>query len=127
MVNGINLNDMIQNQITFQPSIDTVAEFKVENSTPDVQYGRNSGAVVNIATRSGTNEIHGEAFEFLRNDALDARNFFASTKNPFKRNNFGADVGGPILKNKLFYFVTYEGLRQRQGLPFDTRVLSAAE
>ncbi|MGH9540329.1 MAG: carboxypeptidase regulatory-like domain-containing protein [Terriglobales bacterium] len=127
MVNGINLNDMIQNQITFQPSIDTVAEFKVENSTPDAQYGRNSGAVVNIATRSGSNAIHGEVFEFLRNDALDARNFFATTKDPFKRNNFGGDIGGAIVKDKLFYFATYEGLRQRQGLPFNTRVLSSDE
>jgi len=73
MVNGINLNDMVQNQITFQPSINTVSEFKVDNSTYSAEYGRNSGAIVNIATRSGTNAYHGELFEFLRNNALDAR------------------------------------------------------
>lgn len=86
MINGVNLNDMVQNQITFQPSINTVQEFKVDNSTFSAEFGRNSGAIVNIATRSGTNDFHGEAFEFLRNEVLDARNFFNSTKPPFKRN-----------------------------------------
>ena len=76
MINGINLNDPAQNQITFQPSINTVSEFKVDNSTFSAEYGRNSGAIVNIATRSGTNEFHGEAFEFFRDDSLDSRNFF---------------------------------------------------
>src|SRR5205823_2257799 len=78
-INGVNLNDMVQNQITFQPSINTVQEFKVDNSTFSAEYGRNSGAIVNIATRSGANDFHGEGFEFLRNDALDARNFFNFT------------------------------------------------
>ncbi len=99
MINGINLNDMVQNQITFQPSINTVQEFKVDNSTFSAEYGRNSGAIVNIATRSGTNEYHGEAFEFLRNEALDARNFFDFSRTeppPFKRNQFGFNLGGPI-------------------------------
>src|SRR5712692_10321542 len=76
MINGINLNDMVQNQITFQPSINTVQEFKADNSTFSAEYGRNSGAIVNIATLSGGNQYHGELFEFLRNDTLDARNFF---------------------------------------------------
>jgi hypothetical protein len=123
MVNGINLNDMVQNQITFQPSINTVQEFKVDNSTYSAEYGRNSGAIVNIATRSGTNELHGEAFEFLRNDSFDATNFFNTKKSPFKRNQFGASLGGPIIKNKTFFFVSYEGLRQRQGLDINSGVL----
>jgi hypothetical protein len=76
LVNGINLNDPVQNQVTFQPPIDTLEEFKVDNSTFPAQYGRNAGAIVNIATRSGTNEYHGEGFEFFRNNALDARNYF---------------------------------------------------
>src|SRR6185436_11503441 len=139
MINGINLNDMVQNQITFQPSINTVQEFKADNSTFSAEYGRNSGAIVNIATRSGSNDFHGEFFEFLRNDALDARNFFnfcppgqSVCKNqgrpPFKRNQFGANIGGPIYlphfgeggsplgyngKNKTFFFFSYEGTRQR--------------
>ena len=146
MINGINLNDMVQNQITFQPSINTVQEFKADNSTFSAEYGRNSGAIVNIATRSGTNDFHGEFFEFLRNDALDARNFFnfcppgqsvckSQGKPPFKRNQFGFNIGGPIYlprfgeggspfgykgKNKTFFFFSYEGLRQRQGLTLPT-------
>jgi hypothetical protein len=76
MVNGINLNDASQNQITFQPSINTTAEFKISNSTYSAEYGRSSGAIVNVATRSGANTFHGEAFEYLRNNYFDARNFF---------------------------------------------------
>ena len=124
MINGVNLNDMVQNQITFQPSINTVQEFKVDNSTFSAEYGRNSGAIVNIATRSGTNTFHGEVFEFLRNEALDARNFFDARKPPFKRNQFGAALGGPIHKDHTFFFFSYEGLRQRQGLTFNNPVLS---
>jgi hypothetical protein len=133
LVNGINLNDPVQNQITFQPSIDTLAEFKIDNSSFPAQYGRNAGAVVNMATRSGFNEYHGEAFEFFRNNALDARNFFnpgvsaAGTplaQAPFKRNEFGADFGGPIKKNKVFFFLAYEGLRQHQSLTVSTTVPS---
>jgi carboxypeptidase family protein len=128
MINGVNLNDMSQNQITFQPSINTVQEFKVDNSTYSAEYGRNSGAIVNIATRSGTNQYHGEVFEFIRNDALDARNFFDGANNPpFKRNQFGAALGGPIIKDKTFFFFSYEGLRQRQGLTLNSNVPTDAE
>src|SRR5437016_10154184 len=120
LVNGINLNDNVQNQITFQPPIDTLAEYKIDNSTFPAQYGRNAGAIVNLATRSGTNDYHGELFEFFRNNALDARNFFnlasAGPQAPFKRNDFGASFGGPIKKNKIFFFLAYEGLRQHQSL-----------
>ena len=133
MINGINLNDMVQNQITFQPSINTVQEFKADNSTFSAEYGRNSGAIVNIGTRTGANEYHGELFEYIRNSALDARNFFERTVQPapFKRNQFGFNIGGPVSfphfgqggpnlayngKNKTFFFFSYEGLRQRQGL-----------
>jgi hypothetical protein len=127
MINGINLNDMVQNQITFQPSINTVQEFKVDNSTYSAEYGRNSGAIVNIATRSGSNSFHGEAFEFLRNDALDARNFFDRTKPPFKRNQFGGALGGPVFRDKTFFFFSYEGLRQRQGLTLNGNSLTDAQ
>src|SRR5215813_6168357 len=136
LVNGINLNDPVQNQITFQPPIDTLAEMKIDNSSFPAQYGRNSGAVANMATRSGTNAYHGEAFEFFRNNALDARNFFNPSKSatgaslvqaPFKRNEFGGDFGGPIVKNKLFFFLAYEGLRQHQQLTVSTTVPSATQ
>src|ERR1700732_3361383 len=101
LVNGINLNDPVQNQITFQPPIDTLAEYKIDNSAFPAEYGRNSGAIVNLATRSGTNAYHGELFEFFRNNALDARNFFNTSPGiqaPYKKNEFGADFGGPIVK-----------------------------
>lgn len=128
LVNGINLNDNVQNQITFQPPIDTLAEYKIDNSSFPAEYGRNSGAIVNLATRSGTNAYHGELFEFFRNNDLDARNFFnfasAGPQAPFKRNEFGADFGGPILKNKVFFFLAYEGIRQRQSLAVSTTVFS---
>ena len=136
MLNGINLNDMSNNQITFQPSINTVAEFKVDNSTFSAEYGRNSGSIVNIATRTGTNQFHGEMFEYVRNNVFDARNLFnfattttgvANPQDQFRRNNFGASVGGPLVKDRTFFFVSYEGLRHRQGININTSVLSDAE
>lgn len=125
MVNGINLNDEVQNQVTFQPSIDTVSEFKIDNSTFPAQYGRNSGAIIAIATQSGTNDFHGEGFDFLRNNYFDARNFFnpkPQAQSPLNRNDFGGDFGGPIKRNKAFFFVSYEGLRQLHALNLDTLV-----
>jgi hypothetical protein len=130
MINGINLNDQVQNQITFQPSINTVSEFKADNSTYSAEFGRSSGAIVNIATRSGTNDYHGEVFEFIRNHDLDARNYFNPTtqkQSSFKRNQFGAAFGGPIIKDKTFFFLSYEGLRQRQGLTLNQQVLTTAQ
>lgn len=125
LVNGINLNDNVQNQITFQPPIDTLAEYKIDNSAFPAEYGRNAGAIVNLATRSGSNNYHGELFEFFRNNDLDARNFFNTVTDskgnplpqaPFKRNEFGADFGGPIVKNKVFFFLAYESIRQHQAI-----------
>src|SRR6266404_3987542 len=130
LINGVNLQDPVQNQITFQPSINTVSEFKVDNSTYSAESGRSSGAIVNVATRSGTNDFHGEAFEFIRNNDLDARNYFnpvGQPQGPFKRNQFGGNIGGPIFKNKTFFFGSYEGLRQRQGLTINSGVLTAAQ
>ena len=130
MINGVNLNDQLQNQITFQPSINTVQEFKIDNSTFSAEYGRNSGAVVNIATRAGTNRFQGELFEYVRNNWFDARNFFnpvGKPQAPFVRNNFGADAGGPIRKNSTFFFLSYEALRQRQGLTVNQQVLTGAQ
>ena len=139
MINGINLNDPSQNQITFQPTINTVDEFKVDNQTFSAEYGRNAGAIVNIATRAGVNRWHGEAYEFVRNSFFDARNFSNPTKvlvggvltpnpqSPFKRNQFGADAGGSIVKDKTFLYLSYEGLRQRQQVPISTTTLTAAQ
>jgi outer membrane receptor protein involved in Fe transport len=141
MINGINLSDPNQNQITFQPTINTVDEFKIDNSTFSAEYGRNSGSIVNIATRSGENAWHGEAYEFIRNDFFDARNFgnptnvingsgnlVPSKEFEFIRNQFGGDGGGAVIKNKLFAFLSYEQLRQRQAVALPTStVLTAAQ
>jgi Carboxypeptidase regulatory-like domain/TonB dependent receptor len=136
-INGVNLNDMSQNQITFQPSINTTSEFKINNSTFSAEYGRSSGSIVNVSTRSGTNAFHGEVFDYFRNEALDARNYFnrgapfligtAGKKAPLKRNNFGVAVGGPIWKDHMFFFGSYEGLRQRQGILQNSTVFSTAQ
>ncbi|HEX9201176.1 MAG TPA: TonB-dependent receptor, partial [Acidobacteriaceae bacterium] len=140
-INGINLNDMAQNQITFQPSINTTSEFKIDNSTFSAEYGRSSGSIVNVSTRSGTNAFHGEVFDYFRNEALDARNYFnrpvnvvtgaslgvAGRKAPLKRNNFGVAIGGPIWRDHTFFFGSYEGLRQHQGILQNSTVLSAAQ
>jgi hypothetical protein len=132
-INGINLNDMTQNQITFQPSINTTAEFKIINSTFGAEYGRSSGSVVNVATRSGTNSYHGEAFDYLRNNYFDARNYFnrkGTRQNQFIRNNFGGALSGPvpfILKDKAFLFLSYEGLRQTQALLLTSNVPTIAQ
>jgi hypothetical protein len=130
LVNGITLNNLTFSSLSFQLSINTIQEFKVDNSTFSAEYGQSAGAIVNVATRSGSNEFHGEVFEFFRNDALDARNFFELTSQhpaPFKRNQFGGNLGGPIIKKKLFFFFSYEGLRQRQGLDLNSVVLSDAQ
>jgi hypothetical protein len=136
-INGINLNDMTQNQITFQPSINTTSEFKIINSTFGAEYGRSSGSVVNVATRSGTSSYHGEAFDYLRNNYFDARNYFnrkgslpQNRQNQFIRNNFGGALSGPvpfILKDKAFLFLSYEGLRQTQALLLTSNVPTLAQ
>ena len=129
-INGVNLNDMVQNQITFQPSINTTSEFKINNQTFSAEYGRSSGSVVNVSTRSGTNTFHGEVFDYIRNEALDARNYFspAGTRMPaLKRHNFGGALGGFIWKDHTFFFASYEGLRQSQGLALNSGVLTAAQ
>lgn len=130
MINGITHTDLQQNQIAFQPTINIVSEMKVMNSTPSAEFGRSAGTIVNVATRSGTNAFHGELYEFVRNQVFDARNFFnpvSVPESPFKRNQFGGDLGGPIWKNHTFFFVTYEGLRQRQGVTINSGVLTDAQ
>ncbi len=139
MVNGINMNDPNNQQVTFQPTINTVDEFKIDNSTFSAEYGRNSGTIVNVATRAGVNVWHGEAYEYIRNNDLDARNFSNPTyttkagalvPNPqaeFIRNQFGGDGGGAVKKDKTFVFLSYEALRQRQGVPSSTPTLTAAQ
>jgi hypothetical protein len=137
MVNGINLNDLSNSQVTFQPSINTVSEFKVDNSTFSAEYGRNSGAIVNVATRSGANQFHGEAFDFYRDQKFDSRNYFnpasidssgnVTTQSLFNRKQFGANLGGPVVKNRSFFFGSYEGLRHEQGVDLNSGTLTDAQ
>jgi len=130
MINGINLNDLSNSQITFQPSINTVSEFKVDNSTFSAEYGRNSGAIVNVLTRSGSNALHGEAFDYYRDDRFDSRNIFnqpPADKSPFNRKQFGVNLGGPVVKNRTFYFGSYEGLRHLQGVDLNSGTLTEAQ
>ncbi|MCS7024609.1 MAG: TonB-dependent receptor [Bryobacteraceae bacterium] len=110
-------------------SLDSMAEFRVQTSNYRAEYGRAAGSVITVATRSGTNEFHGSLFEFFRNSALDARNFFNTLpqpQDPFRYNNFGANLGGPIQKNRMFFFANYEGSRQRLGVRGTGTVPSAA-
>jgi len=125
VVNGVTTNNLTFGSIGFPPPVGSIEEFKIDNSTFSAEYGHVSGAIVNLITRSGTDSFHGEAYEFFRNDALDARNFFEFTSrhpHPFDRNQFGGALGGPILRGRTFFFATYEGLRQRQGLDMNSVV-----
>jgi len=117
MLDGIDNNDNSVNDFTLRPIVDAIQEFKVMTNSYSAEYGRGAGANVHVSTKSGTNEIHGSAWEFLRNDALDARNFFASPierKPVLRLNQFGGTIGGPIIKDKTFFFFAYEGIRRKQ-------------
>ena len=115
MVNGGDGNDIFVNGPAIQPSPDAIEEFRVLTNTFDAEYGRNSGSVVNVVTKSGTNAVHGDFYEFIRNDALNTKGFFDNSVAPYKQNQFGATIGGPIKKNRTFIFGSYEGLRLHQG------------
>lgn len=98
-----------------KPSVDAIQEFKVVTNGYSAEYGRSSSGVISVAIKSGTNELHGSAFEFLRNDVLDAKNLFATYKPPYKRNQFGASAGGPVIRNKTFVFGDFEAAYIRQS------------
>ena len=117
--NNANLGDVLNGSASvIEPSVDAIAEFKVETNSYSAEFGRGNGAIMNAVIKSGTNKIHGNVFEFLRNEKVDATNAFdAFGQQPYKRNQFGFTLGGPIIKNKTFFFGDYEGLRNRQGLP----------
>jgi hypothetical protein len=120
MVNGGDGNDLFVNLPQIQPSPDAIEEFRVLTNTFDAEYGRNSGSVVNVVTKSGTNELHGDFYEYFRNTILDANTFFNNaSRRPvpdLKQNQFGGTLGGPIRKDHTFLFGSYEGRRIRQGI-----------
>jgi outer membrane receptor protein involved in Fe transport len=127
LINGVTANNLTFGALLFEPPVASVQEFKIDNSVFSAEYGHVSGAVVNIVTRSGSDDVHFDVLGFLRNDALDARNFFEFTSpdpHPFERYNFEASVGGPLVRGKTHFFATYDILRQRQGLDMNSLVLS---
>jgi hypothetical protein len=125
-VNGGSANDVFVNLPAIQPSPDAIEEFRIITNTFDAEFGRNSGAVVNVVTKSGTNNLHGDFYEFFRNKVLNSRNFFDTTKGDFKQNQFGATLGGPIKKDKTFIFGSYEGRRIVSGVSSGTVLLPTA-
>jgi hypothetical protein len=116
MIDGGFNNDLFRNSGNAAPNPDAVQEFRLITSNFSAEFGRNSGAVFNVVTKSGTNQLHGSVFEFLRNDILNSRNFFQPTVSSLRQNQFGATAGGPIVKNKTFIFGSYQGLRVRNGV-----------
>jgi len=116
-VNGGDANDQFVNLPTVQPTPDSVAEFRVITNTFDAEYGRNSGSIVNVVTKSGTNQFHGDIYEYFRNTVLNAQGYFNTVKPQLNQNQFGGTLGGPIKKDRTFFFASYEGRRIRQGDP----------
>ncbi len=127
-LNGLGNNNQLLSAPAFRPSIDAIEEFKILTGVFPAEYGRNSGSQVIVTTKAGTNSVHGTAFEFLRNQVLDGRNFFAppGQKPVFRQNQFGGTVGAPIIRNKTFFFLSYEGTRSTQQITSLTNVPTPA-
>ena len=130
LVDGVSVTDEAFNNLVLTPSVDAVQEVTINQTSYDAEFGGKSGGVINVITKSGNNRFHGSLFEFVRNDIFDGKNFFvspSSAKPPFKQNQFGGSIGGPIQKNKTFFFADYEGVRVRQSLTEGFTVPTAAE
>lgn len=125
-LDGVGHNDTYLNVNVPFPNPDAIQEFNLQASNFTAEYGNAGGGIVNIVTRSGTNQLHGSAFEFLRDGSLNARNFFAPTQDTLKRNQFGGSAGGPILKDKLFFFGTYQGTRATSAASGNVRFVPTA-
>jgi hypothetical protein len=127
-VNGGDGNDLFVNAPAIQPTPDSIAEFRVLSNTFDAEYGRNSGAVINVVTKSGTNGLHGSTYEFLRNQMFNAKGYLDLRRPDDKQNQFGGTFGGPIIKDRTFFFASYEGRRVVHGISSDAvTVPTAAE
>jgi hypothetical protein len=116
LVNGSDAEEGVNAGTAIIPNLDSIEEFRILTSNFDAEYGEFSGGQISVITKSGTNRFHGGAFDFLRNTALDARNYFSPTRGVFRQNQFGGTVGGPIHKDKIFFFADYQGTRQTQGI-----------
>jgi hypothetical protein len=127
LLDGVDNNEFGEGTIAVQPSPDALQTFSIEESSMKAEFGR-GGAAVNAVLKSGTNAFHGGAFEYFRNSALDAANYFATTgKPPFKRNQFGGFIGGPIIKDRTFFFGDYQGTRYNEGITYISTVPTQAE
>jgi outer membrane receptor protein involved in Fe transport len=127
MIDGADNESSVDGGFVLKPPIDAIAEFKILSHNADAEFGRNTGSTTNIVTRSGSNSFHGAAWEFLRNDAMDSSDSFTHSVQPLKQNQFGGTFGGPIVKDKTFFFGYYEGLRNRQGETVPATVPSSLE
>jgi outer membrane receptor protein involved in Fe transport len=127
LIDGADNVSSVDGGFVLKPPIDAIAEFKILSHNANAEFGRNTGSTTNIVTRSGSNSFHGAAWEFLRNDAMDSSDYFTQSVQPLKQNQFGATFGGPIVKDKTFFFGYYEGFRNRQGETVPATVPSAAE
>jgi len=116
IVNGSDSEEDVNMGTAIIPNLDSIAEFRILTSNFDAEYGEFSGGQINVITKSGNNAFHGDLFEFLRNTDLDARNYFSPTRGTFIQNQFGATIGGPVRRNRIFFFSDYQGTRQRQGV-----------
>jgi hypothetical protein len=116
LVNGSDVEEDVNMGAAIIPNLDSIAEFRILTNNFDAEYGEFSGGQINVVTKSGSNEFHGDAFEFLRNTDLDARNYFSPTRGEFDQNQFGGTAGGPIRKTKIFFFADYQGTRSTHGL-----------
>ena len=128
LYDGIDNNDRLTLALVIRPAIEAIKEFKIQTNLYSAEQGRNPGGQIDVVTKSGTNEIHGAAYEFLRNSALDAKNFFDRPTDkipPFKQNQFGFAIGGPIRKNRTFFFGDIDFFRQRRALTFVNTVPTA--
>jgi hypothetical protein len=127
-VNGSDAEEDVNAGTAILPNLDSIAEFRIITSNFDAEYGEFSGGQISVITKSGTNQFHGNVFDFLRNTALDARNYFSPTRGAFRQNQFGGTIGGPIRRDKIFFFVDYQGTRQTLGVDTgDIGVPSAAD
>jgi outer membrane receptor protein involved in Fe transport len=126
-IDGMDDNERFIGTVIVKPSVDALQEMKVQTNLYSAEFGRTAGGVINFVTKSGTNAFHGSLFEFFRNQHLDARSFFAAAKPPYHQNQFGGSNGGPIRKNRAFYFADYEGFRVHQGQTFVDSVPTIAE
>ena len=126
--NNANLVDFLNGAAySVKPPVDAIQEFKVETNNYSAESGRSAGAVLNATLKSGTNEFHGALWEFVRNDMFDAANYFETAKGKFRQNQFGGTLGGPIRREKMFFFMDYEGTRIRQAYHYISTVPTALE